>query len=292
MYFQKPADALTTTGGDGSTVGAVAQANVPDRGPVAAVPDAVASTLPPPPPPPTSRYFPANTTLNPPPAVVIPPVTPVSNEQPNPQPAPPVQLAPVQPTEPIAQPFTAQKKAQPIPPVPEEYIKLPARENVFLTYDNLQLEKAIMERLREDLKKDKKYTPDQERYLVFPPLPIISPPGVAYQAKTATYAPKQAALEPNYLVHRRLYFEEKNAERTGWDMGPLQVLVSAGYFWRDTLLVPQTLASGCVYGFWDTSVGKCFPGSPSPYFLYPPGLTVTGTVAEGVVVTGLSFIFH
>jgi len=291
MYFQKPADALTATGGDGSTVGAVAQANVPDRAPAAPMPDAVASALPPPPPPPpTSRYLPANSSLNPPPAVIIPPMTPVVSEQPVPQPAPPVSTA--QPIDPATQPFTAQKKAQPIPPVPEEYIKLPPRENIFLVYNNPQLEKAIMDRLREDLKKDKKYSPDQERYLVFPPLPIISPPGVPYQAKTVAYAPKQAILEPNYLVHRRLHFEEKNAERTGWDMGPLQVLVSAGYFWRDTLLVPQSLASGCVYGFWDTSAGKCFPGSPSPYFLYPPGLTVTGTVAEGIAVTGLSFIFH
>ena len=186
---------------------------------------------------------------------------------------------------------TSQKQEVQTVPVPDQYVKLPDRQNVFLSYDNLDLEKAIMDRLREELRNEKKYTPDQEKYLVFPPLPVISPPGVAYVAKTTTYPRHLATLEPDYVVHRRLHFEERNAERQGWDLGPMQTLISAMYFWKDTLLLPQSLASGVVHGFWDTSAGKCLPGSPSPYYLYPPGLTLTGTLAEAAVVTGAVFVF-
>src|SRR5262249_19306242 len=37
-------------------------------------------------------------------------------------------------------------------------------------------------------------------------------------------------VEPNFVCHRRLYFEEKNAERQGWELGPLQPFVSTAYF--------------------------------------------------------------
>jgi hypothetical protein len=31
------------------------------------------------------------------------------------------------------------------------------------------------------------------------------------------------------------------------------------------------------------------PGSPTPYMLYPPGLTITGTAVEGLFITGVAF---
>jgi hypothetical protein len=184
-----------------------------------------------------------------------------------------------------------------------------------MVYDDPQLERAIMERLIkdriEDIRKQIKEaaaqkldTKDLEKNLQellaikdpssdpkyrFPPLPVISPPGVAYQPKTINYPPAQAVLEPGYVVHRRLHFEEKNAERYGWDLGIIQPLVSAAYFYKDVLLWPNSLASGVAYGFWDTNMGKCLPGSPTPYMLYPPGLTITGSVVEGLFVTGVAF---
>ena len=98
-------------------------------------------------------------------------------------------------------------------------------------------------------------------------------------------------VEPGYVVHRRLHFEEKNAERARWDLGPLSVVVGAAYFYRDVQLWQQSLASGCVTGFWSTSAGKCLPGTPSSYYLYPVGLTVTGTAFETLVITSATFIF-
>jgi hypothetical protein len=116
--------------------------------------------------------------------------------------------------------------------------------------------------------------------------------GIAYTPKTLTYPPRQAVMAPLYVVHRRLYFEELNSERYGWDLGFIQPFVSAMYFYRDVGLLPNTLISGCVHGFYDTNAGKCMPGSPTPYMLYPPGLTITGSTFEAVVVTGAAFILH
>ncbi|MBA4062703.1 MAG: hypothetical protein C0501_03160 [Isosphaera sp.] len=128
------------------------------------------------------------------------------------------------------------------------------------------------------------------RDLQFPAIELAGAGG-AYVPKTVNYPPAEARFEARYVVHRRLHFEEKNAERYGWDLGFIQPLVSTLYFYRDVLLLPNSLASGLAYGFWDTNAGKCLPGSPTPYLFYPPGLTITGTAAEGVVITGLSFAF-
>lgn len=168
----------------------------------------------------------------------------------------------------------------------KQAVRLPQRDRVFIIQNDLDMEMAIMARLRADaiqagLKID-------EKTLKFPPLPDVSN-GVAYKVKTDTYPPMRAVYNPLYVVHRRLHFEEKNAERYGWDMGIIQPVVSTLYFYKDVLLWPNSLASGCAYGFWDTNAGKCLPGSPTPYFLYPPGLTITGSAFEGVIITGAAF---
>ena len=99
------------------------------------------------------------------------------------------------------------------------------------------------------------------------------------------YEPRKAVYEPNFVVHRRLHFEEKNAERYGWDLGIIQPLVSTLYFYKDALLWPNSLGTGLVTGFWDTSAGKCLPGSPVPYYLYPPEIDLFGaTVGAGAII--------
>lgn len=297
MYFQKPADALVATGGPGSSgsaEGAVAQLTEAPRVPPVGVPDVPAASIPLPPPPPESRYLGPNagdfnSRLAAPPALTLPAATAAQPVQPKPEAQPDVAAQP-KITDQDVPPSTSKKAT--IPPVPESAIGLPSRQTIFgIVYDDPRLEKAIMDRLREDLKKDKKYTENLEHYLVFPPLPVISPPGVAYQPKTLTYPARQAILEPGYVVHRRLHFEERNAERQGWDLGPLQTLVSSAYFFGDVLAWPHSLASGCEYGFWETSAGKCAPGSTTPYYLYPPKLTLSGSAFETLMVLTTAFAF-
>lgn len=301
LYFNKPADAALANGANGQPVRpveGVAQNEPPLRAAEVPVPDVPPLPLP----PPASRYLPPQGGIATPPAVIV---------------SLPPQPAFVQPPVPAAQPgetVSTSKKA--IPPVPPEFVRLPSRDNVFTVYDDKQLEAAIRERvlrdnisslekqiqsatdpknaedLRTRLEREKKtlMDPGSDPTYRFPDLPVVSPPGVAYQPKTVNYAPRQVLIEPNYVVHRRLHFEERNAERSGWDLGPAQVLLSTAHFWRDALLWPQSLASACVRGPWDTSAGKAEAGCPAPYYVYPLGLTITGTAAETAILTGGAFL--
>ncbi len=156
---------------------------------------------------------------------------------------------------------------------------LPSRDEVFRMISDKELDARIL--------KDLKKTPDVK----FPePAPLKSGNDV-YVSRVNTYAPIQILVEPNYVVHRRLYFEEVNSERSGWDAGPIQSVISAGYFYKDVLFWPHNLASGFWKNRYDVSSGKCMPGSPTPYYLYPPGFTAGGTLTEAVVLTGTAFIF-
>ena len=273
MYFHKAADALSATGGGLSTADGVAQRDVPTPA-MAPVPMPDAAPV---------RPVPV-------PVPALPPVP----DRPIAQPFPDAGVGRPAPVMYTAQPTTVQKKKDDykIKPVDPKYIQLPPRDKVLgIVYDDKGLERAIVAQIVADLKSQvPPVTTFPPETLKFPPLPVISPPGVPYQPKTVAYTPRQVYVEPGYVVHRRLHFEEKNSERAGWDLGPLSTLVSAGYFYRDALLWPQSLASGLVHGFWDTSAGKCLPGSPSPYYLYPPGLTITGTAVEGAIVTGTVFL--
>jgi hypothetical protein len=103
------------------------------------------------------------------------------------------------------------------------------------------------------------------------------------------YAPKFATLEPGYVVHRRLYFEEINSERYGWDLGMVQPALSAGYFFKDVLFWPHKLASNWQTRY-DTSAGKCPPGSPVAYYLYPPELSFGGGLIGTGAVIGTVFL--
>jgi len=99
------------------------------------------------------------------------------------------------------------------------------------------------------------------------------------------YMPGRALLEPGYVVHRRLLFEEKNSERYGWDLGMAQPFISAGYFYKDVLFWPAHLTSSRER--YDVSAGKCPAGSPVPYFLYPPQITIRGGIWQAAAVVGV-----
>ncbi|MCE9565912.1 MAG: hypothetical protein K8U57_28140 [Planctomycetes bacterium] len=204
---------------------------------------------------------------------------------------PSVVISAQEPKAKVEPPRLEQPKIAPVDP--KVYTVLPERDKIFVMYDDAQLERIIMNSIREadkarptPVKIDATY----ERTLQFPPMPEVGG-GQMYQAKTASYPPMQTTYDALYLIHRRLHFEDKNSERYGWDLGAIQPLVSAVLFYKDVAMWPQSLASGVAYGFWDTNAGKCLPGSPTPYFLYPPGLTLTGSAFEAALLTGLAFVF-
>jgi hypothetical protein len=75
--------------------------------------------------------------------------------------------------------------------------------------------------------------------------------------------------EPNYLCYRRLFFEDINTERYGWDLGVLQPVASAGsYVWNLGLLPLRLLQTP--FRNYECNTGYCLPGDPVPYMLYPP----------------------
>lgn len=167
--------------------------------------------------------------------------------------------------------------------------RVPPPEQIFVMYDDRSLRREVIKQVAEDLNRPVGEMPPFPDY--DPKDPLV-PPGTRYVAKTGSYPPVTAYAEPAFVVHRRLHFEEKNAERYGWDLGIIQPFVSTAAFYKDVLFWPNSLASGLEVGFWDTSAGKCLPGTPTPYYLYPPGLTMTGVAAELGVFTAGSFILN
>src|SRR5207249_5848746 len=107
--------------------------------------------------------------------------------------------------------------------------------------------------------------------MVFPEQPVLSKEPYYGRAWPKT----KMAVEPGYVCHGRLFFEELNSERYGWEVGLFQPMLSSLYFYKDLALLPMhafTHPQRC----YDCSAGKCLPGDPVPYLLYPPELTVTG----------------
>lgn len=109
-------------------------------------------------------------------------------------------------------------------------------------------------------------------------------PEVTYTGRK--HAPTTRLVEPAYITHHRLYFEELNAERYGWEAGPLQPFLSVGYFFKDFALLPYNFAVRPCQRF-DTNYGKCLPGDPVPYLCYPLELSLTGGLTEAGTIVAL-----
>jgi hypothetical protein len=159
----------------------------------------------------------------------------------------------------------------------EAYIRLepPGKERLF---GNRDTERELEERMRQERKDSG--SPDP---VVFPEKPDLTTE--PYQ--TRRHAPIVVLAEPSYVVYQPLYFEEKNAERYGWDLGPVQPVVSTLYFLKDVLLWPQNCLAYPHHRF-ETNAGQCWPGDPVPYLCYPPELTGSGLLAE----TGLIYLLY
>lgn len=160
------------------------------------------------------------------------------------------------------------------------YAGIPGRDIVFRLEGDADLSKRIARELQKTVK-----SPE----ILFPKLPEISPPGATYVAKTSSYPPIQKLIEPDYVVYRRLYFEEVNSERYGWDAGFVQPVFSTMHFYKDMIFWPFRVGSNMCERY-DTSAGKCLPGSPVPYYLYPPEIDLWGGLLGAGFVTGVAVI--
>jgi hypothetical protein len=77
-----------------------------------------------------------------------------------------------------------------------------------------------------------------------------------------------ATPEPAYVCHKRLWFEQKNSERYGWELSILQPFIATGVFYTDVALLPlHWLTDPC--RCFDCSAGQCLPGDPVPLLWNP-----------------------
>jgi hypothetical protein len=145
----------------------------------------------------------------------------------------------------------------------------------------LESERSLFERMRQEA-----LTTDARR-IEFPEEPDIGR-GLTWEGRH--YPPMAEVVEPCYVCYRRLYFEDLNSERYGWDLGFIQPFVSAGLFFKDLAMLPYHAAIDPCRCY-ECNSGYCLPGDPVPYALYPPGLSVTGLVAEGAAWVGIAALF-
>jgi hypothetical protein len=129
---------------------------------------------------------------------------------------------------------------------------------------------------------------DPTARLTFPQVPILS--REPYRGRGNRWPEQNLLIAPNYVCYGRLLFEQRNAERYGWDLGVLQPVLSGATFFGDFATLPYHLATNPLRCR-ECSAGYCLPGDPVPLRLYPPGLSLTGTTAEVATILGLVAIF-
>jgi len=145
----------------------------------------------------------------------------------------------------------------------------------------LESEDALRKRLIEEARERR----PMER-ITFPETPTIAKE--PYQGRCWPH--HYRFVEPNYVCYGRLLFEQKNAERYGWDLGALHPILSAGIFFGDVVTLPyHRFTDTC--NWYDCSAGQCLPGDPVPLMLYPPELSLSGTFAEAATIMALIAIF-
>jgi hypothetical protein len=195
------------------------------------------------------------------------------------------------------------KQAAPMPPAPEPVIRQvqafapakpgggglgdqidyliqllpPGPERMFRIRSEVELREQIRQEAREKSPPERAVFPEEK--------PVTDEKYAARQ-----FAPQVSLVEPGYVNYDRLYFEDLNSERYGWDLGAAQPLVSTGLFFFDLVTLPYHLASrpfDCI----QSSAGYCLPGDPVPYLLYPPDTSTTGALGEAAAIIGLIAIF-
>jgi hypothetical protein len=98
-----------------------------------------------------------------------------------------------------------------------------------------------------------------------PPFPT-EPTPTSDEAPPPPVPPAVAFVEPAYVCHGRLMFEQINSERDGWDMGGIQAIALAGDFYLKVLTSPgRRLIDFC--RCYDTDAGLCLPGDPVPFVI-------------------------
>lgn len=153
----------------------------------------------------------------------------------------------------------------------------PGPEKLF----RLETEAALFERMRQEARE----RPVPER-IEFPPEPVIS-----RDVFSGRYLPpKSMIVEPAYVCYKRLYFEQKNYERYGWDFGLLTPMLSVGTFLADVALLPYNVVKEPCRRY-ECNAGYCLPGDPVPFRAFPLEWSLAGAIAEAGTILVLIVMF-
>lgn len=204
------------------------------------------------------------------------------------------QTLPGLPAEAPAKPTIFQPTQSPMPPVQNTTGGETEKQETLADY-NIEVRPPSLDRLyrmdsesklKTRIIEEVKTRPVKETNLKFPEYKALT--DERYQARQMGGLIKQ--IEPQYLIHGRLYCEELNAERYGWDFGVIHPLVSSAIALKDFALLPHNFATRPCQRF-EASSGKCFPGDPVPYLLYPPEFSVPGAALEtGVFLAAFAIV--
>jgi hypothetical protein len=146
----------------------------------------------------------------------------------------------------------------------------------------LDSDKKLQDRIAQETK-EREFNEQSQ----FPDEPILSRD--VYYGRAGIWPRRTMVVEPSYVCFDRLYFQDINAERYGWDLGPIHPVVSTAKFFYDFVLLPVHIVND-PFGH-DCSAGYCLPGDPAPFLLYPPEITLKGVIAEVGVILALVAIF-
>ncbi len=141
--------------------------------------------------------------------------------------------------------------------------------------------------LKERIRQETKQRNPMER-VTFPDEPVLS--RETYFGRGAAWPHRTELVAPNYVCYGRLLFQQTNMERYGWDLGILSPAISAAEFFFDVASLPYHVATA-PWRCYESSAGYCLPGDPVPLLLYPPELSVTGTIGEAAALLGVLAIF-
>gem|GEM_PF-5493579 len=158
-------------------------------------------------------------------------------------------------------------------------LNMPGPEALFRLESETQLQERLRQEFRQvnDASADVDF-PDQKLSLAKSPWQPRALP------QQAIYA------EPVYLVHHRLYFEQKNFDRYGWELGFLQPLVSAAMFYKDMAFLPYHIGED-IHRRYEVSVNDCLPGDPVPLTFIPPHISLSGGFLQAVATVGIVAAF-
>lgn len=206
-----------------------------------------------------------------------------------------------------ARPARLPAPVTPMPPAPVRYktsyqppavpiapgLPQPAQTDI-----NVQLEPPGLERLaridtdpqlQERIRQETKDI-DPSEAVTFPEGPILS--REEYRGRVGLWPKRKLRVEPYFVCYGKgqELFQQNNFERYGWDLGIVTPLLCVGTFIFDTAAAPyRYFREPC--RFFDCGTGYCLPGDPVPFLLYPPHLSVPGTLAEAAAIATLIVLF-